>query len=142
MLWKPVLIFLYFGNVLSQLFFFLIGGELLYNIVLVAAVHESVIIVHMFPPFWASHPTPRHSLNWHCLFHFLRNELRISDTIYLVFLKSLNILITSKISKFQSKQKITHSLYFLIWSSVSQFSSLMIVIIIIYIPGSGLGARE
>ena len=51
MLWKPVLIFLYFGNVLSQLFFFLIGGELLYNIVLVAAVHESVIIVHMFPPF-------------------------------------------------------------------------------------------
>ena len=39
---------------------FLIGGQLLYNVVLVSAVHwhESAIGIHTSPPLWMSLPTP------------------------------------------------------------------------------------
>ena len=45
---------------LLLLFLFLIGGWLLYNIVLVTAIrqHESAIGIHMFPPSWISCPPP------------------------------------------------------------------------------------
>ena len=41
-------------------FFFLIGGKLLYNVVLVSAIQqdESAIIIHISPPSWASLPLP------------------------------------------------------------------------------------
>ena len=47
-------------SVPSHSSFFLIGRELLYNIVLVSAIyqHESVIGTHMSPPSWTSLPPP------------------------------------------------------------------------------------
>ena len=56
-------LFIFFFNL------FLVGGYLLYNIVMVSAIHqhESGIGIHMFSPFWTSllPPTPSHPLGCH-----------------------------------------------------------------------------
>ena len=47
-------------NFIFLIYLFLIGGQLLYNIVLVSAMHqhESFIRMHMPPPSWPSLPSP------------------------------------------------------------------------------------
>ena len=53
-------LYFYFSIFCFLLITFLIGGQLLYNIMLVSVIyqHESVIIIHMSPSSWISLPLP------------------------------------------------------------------------------------
>ena len=78
--------------------FFKLEDKLLYNIVLVSAIHqhESAICVHMSPPSWTSHlfPTPYHPSK--LFIRFIKNFY-----IYAHFLKKMRLFLISLI-KYQS----------------------------------------